>query len=411
MRPLSKIRFAFVFNRTGTLNRYGEGLIQVRAYQNGRYRLFSTGVYIEPRKWSERTQRVKIAHPNHFVHNQRITEQMQLMEAFEIKMINRFGGLSLDRVHEYAETGQLEPPKSFTEFYKRELVATDYKASSHKMYQLTLTKLKAFRPVLYFDDLRYKTVLDFDRWLKKQKLGDNSIYKHHVRLRTFIKAAVRQDFLPANDDPYIKFRPSRGQEPKREYLNAEELSKIESLPLEDDALRRVCDMFLLCCYTGLRFGDAIRLNVSNIEQTNKGLVLRTIAEKTSKPLRLPLYLLFQDDDGGGSRPERILKRYLTQLAPLASCAGVERIRFFPYSNQYVNRTLKQIAALAKINKNVSTHVARRTFGTQMATRVKSPVLQKLMQHSRPDMTAIYVRLGNGEIETELEKITWHERRK
>ena len=64
------------------------------------------------------------------------------------------------------------------------------------------------------------------------------------------------------------------------------------------------------------------------------------------------------------------------------------------------------AALAKINKNVSTHVARRTFGTQMATRVKSPVLQKLMQHSRPDMTAIYIRLGNGEIETELEKIKW-----
>jgi integrase len=121
--------------------------------------------------------------------------------------------------------------------------------------------------------------------------------------------------------------------------------------------------------------------------------------------------LFQDDEGSDSRPERILKQYLDQLGPLSSCTGAERIRFFPYTNQYVNRTLKQIAALAKINKNVSTHVARRTFGTQMATRVKSPVLQKLMQHSRPDMTAIYIRLGNGEIETELEKIQWEKRRK
>ncbi len=144
MQPQSKIRFALVFNRTGNLNRYGEGLIQVRAYQGGRYRLFSTGIYVQPKKWSERTQRVKIAHPNHFVHNQRIMQQLQLMEAFEIKMINRFGGLSLDRMHEYAEVQQ-ERPKSFTAFYEHELEEAGYKDSSHKMYKLTLTKLKSFR--------------------------------------------------------------------------------------------------------------------------------------------------------------------------------------------------------------------------------------------------------------------------
>lgn len=411
MQPKSKIRFALVFNRTGNLNRYGEGLIQVRAYQGGRYRLFSTGYYVTPEKWSERTQRVKISHPNHFVYNQRIMEQLQLMEAFEIKMINRSGGLSLDRLHEYAEV-EPERPKSFTEFYAQELTAANYKYHSHKTYKLTLNKLKAFRKVIYFDDLTYKTVLDFDRWLKRQPgLGGNSIYKHHVRFRTFIKAAIRHDYLKANNDPYTRFRLVRGEEPNRPYLNAAELASVESLQLEDESLQRVRDLFLLCCYTGLRFGDAVRLNVSNIEHRGKGLVLRTVAEKTDKPLELPLYFLFQDGDEGGSRPERIVKKYLAELGPLASCTGAERIRFFPYTNQYVNRTLKQIAALAGIKKKVSTHVARRTFGTQMATRVKSPVLQKLMQHSRPDMTAIYIRLGNSEIETELEKIKWHERRK
>jgi hypothetical protein len=205
LNHLPKIRFAFVFNRKGKLNRYGEGLIQIRAYQNGRYRLFSTGIYLEPKQWSNRTQRVKISHPNHFVHNQRIMEQMQLMEAFEIKMINRHGGLSLDRLHEYAEVRQ-ERPKSFTEFYERELEEADYKASSHKMYKLTLTKLTAFRKTVYFEDLTYKTILDFDRWLKRQELGGNSIYKHHVRLRTFIKASIRQDFIKVTADPYVKFR-------------------------------------------------------------------------------------------------------------------------------------------------------------------------------------------------------------
>lgn len=410
MQSLGKIRFALVFNRKKNLNRYGESLIQIRAYQGGRYRLFSTGVYIDPKQWNKRTQRIKISHPNHFVHNQRIMEQLQLMEAFEIKMINRYGSLSLDRLHEYAEVRQ-ERPKSFTEFYKRELEEADYKASSHKMYKLTLTKLTTFRKTVYFEDLTYKTILDFDRWLKRQELSGNSIYKHHVRLRTFIKAAIRQDLIKVTADPYVKFRPSRGGEPNRPYLNADELASLESLQLEDPPLQRIRDLFLLCCYTGLRFGDAIRLNVSNIEQTAKGLILRTVAEKTSKPLELPLYFLFQDGHPDGSRPERIIRKYLGDLGQLASCTGAERIRFFPFTNQYVNRTLKEIAKLANIKKNVSTHVARRTFGTQMATRVKSPILQKLMQHSRPDMTAIYIRLGNGEIETELEKIEWKERRK
>lgn len=412
MKLLSKIRFALVFNRKGNLNRYGEGLIQIRAYQDSRYRLFSTGLYVLPKHWNKRTQRLKISHPNHFIYNQRITEQMQQMESFEIKMINRYGGLSLDRLHEYAEVSQ-ERPKSFTEFFTRELAEIGYKESSAKMYRLTLAKLKAFRKVLYFEDLNYKTILDFDRWLKRQvpKLSGNSVYKHHSRLRTFIRMAIRQDFIKSNDDPYLKFRPKRGGEPNRPYLNTQELGRVEDLKLEDESLRRVCDMFLLCCYTGLRYGDAIRLNVSNIEHRPKGLVLNTVAEKTGKPLAMPLYYLFQDGEPGGSRPERIIRKYLEELGELATCSGAERVRFWPYTNQHVNRTLKEIAQLANIKKKVTTHVARRTFGTQMSTRVKSPVVQKMMQHSRLDMTAIYIRLGNEEIESELEKIEWDEKRK
>lgn len=410
MKPHSKIRFALVFNRTGNLNQYGEGLIQIRAYQGGRCRYFSTSVYIEPGKWSERTQRVKTSHPNQLVYNRQIMQQLDRMEAFEVRMINRYGSLSLNRLHEYAEVQQ-ERPKSFTEFFTRELEEVGYKDSSLKMYRLTLGKLTKFRRVVYFEDLNYKTVLDFDRWLKRQNLGGNSIHKHHARLRTFIKSAIRQDYVKANNDPYLKFRPVRGPKPDRPYLNAAELATLENLQLDDDGQRRICDLFLICCYTGLRYGDATRLNVSNIEQRPRGLVLHTVAEKTGKPLELPLYLLFQDHREGGSRPERIIRKYLGELGPLASCTGADRIRFFPFSNQHVNRNLKEIAKLAGINKNVSTHVARRTFGTQMATRVKSPVLQKMMQHSRPDMTAIYIQLGNSEIEHELDKIEWDEKRK
>lgn len=411
MKSYRKIRFALVFNRKGRVNKFGEGLLQVRAYQGGRCRFFSTGIYVKPEDWKERTQRIKISHPNHFVYNQKLASQLERMEAFEIKMINRFGGLSIDRLNEYDNPATDGMPRSFTDFADRELVAANYKPGSHKMYAMTLRKLKAYRSVVYFEELTYKFTLGFDRFLRGQQLGGNTIAKYHSRLGTFIKAAIRQDYLPANQDPYIKFRPTRGEEPKRVYLTSEELARIEALDMEKGSTSHVRDMFLLCCYTGLRFGTANKLTPANIDKTERGLVLITKAEKTGKRIKRPLYLLFQDSDPTGSRPERIIRRHLEPIAPLLNCSGVEKIRLFPYTNQFVNRTLKDIATLAGVSKDVSMHVARRTFATQMATRVKAPVLQRLLQHARPDMTAIYVQLDSMAIDEELEQIKWHERKK
>jgi site-specific recombinase XerD len=35
-----------------------------------------------------------------------------------------------------------------------------------------------------------------------------------------------------------------------------------------------------------------------------------------------------------------------------------------------------------------------------------PVLQRLLNHSTLDMTKIYIRLANSQVERELEKIEW-----
>ncbi|MEM7574015.1 MAG: site-specific integrase [Bacteroidota bacterium] len=408
MNSFDKIRYALVFNRTGKLNRYGEGLIQVRAYQNRRNRYFSTGIYVKPEFWSDRYQKVATKHPNQFVYNQKIIEQMQAMEAFEIKMTNRHGGWPLDRLHEFENSQQGDPPKSFTAFFTQELDTIQLKPGSSKMYRLTLRKLCQFRPTVHFEELTYKLILDFDRFLKKQKLGGSSIHKHHVRLSRFVQAAIRQDFLEVQQDPYRKFKKSRGDEPERPFLNVGELARVEALTFapEDEHIERIRDLFLLCCYTGLRYGDASNLTAACIEEIDKGIVLDMTAEKTGKRLQLPLYHLFRAPGQDRSRPELILLKYLDEIRPLLGHNGVERIKIFDYTNQRVNQSLKLIAERARISKRVTCHVARRTFATQMATRVKLPILQRLLQHSRPDMTAIYVQLSNTAIEKELEGIAW-----
>ncbi len=408
MSFFSKIRYALVYNRKDQLNSYGQALIQIRAYQDKKLRYFSTGIYIEPTYWDRRNKKIKHSHPNQFVYNQRILQQMQDMEAFEIKMINRHGSFSIDRIHEYNDAAPHEYiPTSFTQFFEEELALQEMKPDSRKMYKQTLNKLIAYKGKVFFEELNYNFVHGFDRFLRKQGLDINTIKKHHNRLKTYILHATRKDLIKVDHNPYKKFKPA-SKEPERVFISKEELSKIEALSFaeEENYLQRIKDMFLLESYTGLRFCDVSSLKVSHIAETEKGLSLALRAKKTEKPLILPLYSLFKRGEGLPSKPEVIFNHYLEQFRPMIEKKGVRELPFFKITNQYYNRSLKLIAQKAGISKNLTSHVARRTFATIMATKVKAPILQRLLQHSRPDMTNIYIQLSNHLVEEELDKIEW-----
>lgn len=54
-----------------------------------------------------------------------------------------------------------------------------------------------------------------------------------------------------------------------------------------------------------------------------------------------------------------------------------------------NRDLKEIASLAKIDKNISNHIARHTFGNIAGDKIPVQMLQKLYRHSDIQTTIIY----------------------
>lgn len=410
MSFFSKIRYVLVYNRKDQLNSYGQALIQIRAYQDKKLRYFSTGIYIEPNYWDRRNKKIKHTHPNQFVYNQRIWQQMQEMEAFEIKMINRHGSFSIDRIHEYNNADLHEyTPTSFTQFFEEELALQEMKPSSRKMYQQTLNKLIAFKGKVFFEELNFQLIQGFDRFLRKQKLDTNTIKKHHSRLRTFILHATRKDLIQIDDNPYKKFKPT-SKEPDRVFISQEELERIEMLSFspEEEHFQQIKDIFLLAAYTGLRFSDVSNLRFGHVGKTAKGLTVSIKAKKTGKPLILPLYMLFKQGIDLPSKPEAIFNRYLEQFKPFLEVQGVDELPFFKITNQYFNRSLKLIAERVGIKKRLTSHVARRTFATIMATKVKAPVLQRLLQHSRPDMTNIYIQLSNHLVEEELQKVRWYE---
>lgn len=404
MSILKKIEYSLKYNRTGKLNRNGKALIQIRAYQNGKNRYFSTEVWIKPDYWDEKNKRVKSIHPNGYIFNKRIREKKEALEAFEAKMINLNGHFSIVRLHEFEQYNSELP--TFTSFYEKELRLSPIQADSLKNQKTTFKKLCDFKRQVLFEDLNYRFVVGFDRFLRKQRLGINTINKHHRNLGKFIRLGIKSGYLDVNADPYIKFSPDT-TEPQRVFLEQLELERIENLVIKDrDAhLRRIKDFFLIGCWTGLRFSDIKALRIEHLVETGQGLELQIRTKKTSKLAILPLHLLFRESEATYSKPEALFRRYLRERQDLPKAFGSFPL-FGKISNQYFNRSLKDIARLAGIQKKLSSHAGRRTFATILATKVEMPVLQKLLQHSTLDMVQVYVQLSNKQITEELKKVDW-----
>lgn len=59
------------------------------------------------------------------------------------------------------------------------------------------------------------------------------------------------------------------------------------------------------------------------------------------------------------------------------------------ANRTLNKYLKRIGKLAKINKNITMHISRHTFGKISGDKISIQMLQKLYRHSSITTTVNY----------------------
>jgi len=95
-------------------------------------------------------------------------------------------------------------------------------------------------------------------------LIDSTVKKHIVYLKWFLRWAVKMDITKNKD--FEKF--STGiptQETKVIFLTADELKKVKTHDFSDNPrMDRIRDVYIFCCYTGLRYSDGENLKKENI---------------------------------------------------------------------------------------------------------------------------------------------------
>jgi integrase len=136
-------------------------------------------------------------------------------------------------------------------------------------------------------------------------------------------------------------------------------------------------MFLIGCYTGLRYGDIVTLTLDNVEdgtitkRMNKSGILKTV--------KIPVV----------SRAKELLSEY----------PFIEKV-----SNQKCNVYLKEIAVLLGIKKHVVFHSSRHTFATLALNQgIPVEVVSEVLGHSDIRTTQVYAKMVETTVMEQMQK--------
>ena len=192
-------------------------------------------------------------------------------------------------------------------------------------------------------------------------------------------------------DPFVKFK-TKLVKKERDFLTQKELESLEKFSCSRDHLNLTKDLFIFICYTGIAHGDIMLLTKNEIVLgEDQNLWVYTKRKKTSTPVKIPLLpkALSVIDKYKNTEPAKVTGKLLPRL-----------------SNQKMNSYLKELAYLCKINKNLTSHVARHTFATTVTLSNGVPIetVSKLLGHTKMATTQINARVLEKKVSEDMNKL-------
>ncbi len=185
------------------------------------------------------------------------------------------------------------------------------------------------------------------------------------------------------------------KDPDIEFLTASEIQQLREVDIQKEYLRKARDLFTFCIFTGVAYIDLQHLRRRHIETGGNGtsFIIRKKREKTGVEFMLPLF-----------QPARQL---LDQWNPDWENAARDTFLVPRISNQKFNNYLKEVIALAGIQKHISTHSGRHTFCTSVTLEngIGMESVSKMVGHSKIQQTQKYARVTAVKLERETKGLS------
>ena len=375
---IKKIRYRLVWNRSGSLNQRGEGLVQIEAEQQGRKAYFSTHTYLKPEQFARGcVVNTDLADSLSYA----LFSMIREVEDVELEYIKKGVEVTLPLLKE-AVRAHLSPSAKLTDFGKEVVSNSERQLLTKQNYRTLFNNLERFRPGVLITDIDYQFVSRYDKWLRDSGIAHNTRTSRLRLLRAILNEAKKRDIITSN--PFDRYR-IPGMVSKKGYLTMEQVEMLEQMELEgyEDLVR---DGFLVGCYTGLRFSDVVSLRQENIAD---GWLVKSML-KTKFTVEIPVRDLF------GGKMMALIAKYGGDIGKLTKRLGC---------NSAVNRTLRGLLNAIGADAKITFHSSRHTFATLLGQQgVDLPVVSKLLGHRKIQTTEIYREVDRRSIEIEVQRV-------
>lgn len=228
---------------------------------------------------------------------------------------------------------------------------------------------------VYVEDIELEDLEDYLHFQKERGIASSSRSRALYILRSFYKYCCKKDICTKNLATLLE--PVKVIQKEREFITEAEFEQLAET-IKSPVIRTVVQTMF---YTGGRVSEVINLKLEDVDLENK--VLHIIKGKGNKDRDVPI----------SDKLYLILTNYLENIRD----TEVELGRFFAtkgtgkVSKTYINVSIYDAVEELGWNKNISSHVLRHSFSTNLLDKGASVVsIQKLLGHASLAVTTRYL---------------------
>lgn len=274
----------------------------------------------------------------------------------------------------------------------------------------TLRLIKSFRDKkrfhIDFETIDLNFYYDFKDYLTdEEKFSLNTIGKHIKTIKTWLNDATERNLNQNKAYKSNRFA-LVGENAESIYLNRDEINAIYELDLSHNKrLEKVRDLFIVGCWTGLRFSDFTRIKPQNIVDGFIHIETKKTGEKVVIPIHWMVSEIMKKYEGLYSNclpPELSnakMNKYLKEIGKLIDILDEDIYQ------TYTKGGIQQTARYKKHEKLV-THSARRSFATNLyLSGVPTLTISKITGHRTEKSFMTYIKITPKE-NAEVLKMHW-----
>ncbi|WP_437398303.1 tyrosine-type recombinase/integrase [Flagellimonas lutimaris] len=388
------------------------------------------GVYVLEKDWDRRLGRIRSSHPNYKRLNnhllKKLTEANDLFLNSENNLTPKqakqklkgasgsksFFSFAADRVQDKYERGIFSVAKSElsilyniqeflncdlsegkltvkTEIRKRRIIRISKGRKGEYSFSDSIKLFKKSKDLMFqmIDEAFLEKYKNFCAIYLDQK--PRTVTNQLIFIRTLYNKAIKNGYVDAKFYPFGNDKEQiRVGNSHKIGLTKDEIVKIESLVLEPNtSIWHTKNVWLTAFYfAGIRISDVVKLKWTDIKDgrliyimdKNKKSVSLSVPDKATKIFES--YKMFKADNDG------YIFHFLKGVNPNNEEDIFRKTR---NATKLLNKYLKRIAVQCGIEKHLSNHIARHSFGNIAGDTIHPLMLQKLYRHSDLKTTINY----------------------